>query len=84
MFVHEAADVSLWRTSGLRHEISGKQGNTPVRTLRKIYGQGFATEYPDTAQLSEVMPQLNATSPSQLRRDHETHQLRHKIAHVAE
>jgi hypothetical protein len=23
-------------------EISGKHGNTPVRTLRKIYGQGFA------------------------------------------
>jgi hypothetical protein len=22
-------------------EISGKHGNTPVRTLRKIYGQGF-------------------------------------------
>jgi hypothetical protein len=23
-------------------EISGKHGNTPVRTLRKIYGQRFA------------------------------------------
>ncbi len=23
-------------------EINGKHGNTPVRTLRKIYGQGFA------------------------------------------
>ena len=65
-------------------EISGKHGNTPVRTLRKIYGQGFAAGYPETAQLSEVMPQLNETSLSQLRRDHETHHLKHKVAHVAE
>jgi hypothetical protein len=53
-------------------EISGK------------YGRGFAAGYPETAQLSEVMPQLNETSLSQLRRDHETHHLKHKIAHVAE
>jgi hypothetical protein len=65
-------------------EISGKHGNTPVRTLRKIYGQGFAAGYPETAQLSEVMLQLNETSLSQLRRDHETHHLKHKVAHVAE
>jgi hypothetical protein len=62
-------------------KISGKHGNTPVRTLRKIYGQGFAAGYPETAQLSV---QLNETSPSQLRRDHETHHLKHKIAHVSE
>ena len=65
-------------------EISGKHGNTLVRTLRKIYGQGFAAGYPETAQLSEVMPQLNETSLSQLRRDYETHHLKHKIAHVSE
>ena len=65
-------------------EISGKHGNTPIRTLRKIYGQGFAAGYPETAQLSEVMPQLNETSLSRLRRDHETHHLKHKIAHVSE
>jgi hypothetical protein len=53
-------------------------------TLRKIYGQGFAAGYPEIAQLSEVMLQLNETSPSRLRRDHETHHLRHKIAHVSE
>src|ERR1700737_3580577 len=40
-------------------EISGKHGNPPVRTLRKLYGQGFAAGYPETAQLSEVMLQLN-------------------------
>src|SRR6202048_5242430 len=65
-------------------EISGKHGNTPVRTLRKLYGQGFAAGYPETAQLSEVMLQLNETSLSELRRDHETHHLKHKVAHVAE
>ena len=65
-------------------EISGKHGNTLVRTLRKIYGQGFAAGYPETAQLSEVMLQLNETSLSQLRRDYETHHLKHKIAHVSE
>jgi hypothetical protein len=28
-------------------ETSGKHGNTLVRTLRKIYGQGFAARYPE-------------------------------------
>jgi len=65
-------------------EISGKHGNTLVRTLRKIYGQGFAAGYPETATLSEVLLQLNETSLSQLRRDHETEHLEHKIAHVSE
>jgi hypothetical protein len=32
-------------------EISGKYGNTLVRTLRKIYGQGFAVGYPETTPL---------------------------------
>jgi hypothetical protein len=50
-------------------EISGKHGNTLVRTLRKIYGQGFAAGYPETATLSEVLLQLNETSLSQLRRE---------------
>ena len=53
-------------------EISAKHGNTPIRTLRKIYGKGFAAGYPDATQLSEVLAQLNETSLSQLRRDHDT------------
>ena len=56
-------------------EISGKHGNTLVRTLRKVYGQRFAAGFPETAKLSEVMLQLNETSLSQLRRDHETDHL---------
>jgi phage gp45-like len=61
-------------------EISGKHGNTLIRTLRKVYGQGFAAGYPDTEKLSEVLLKLNETSLSQLRRDHETGHLGHKIA----
>jgi hypothetical protein len=61
-------------------EISHKQGNTTVHTLRKIYGQSFAAGHPETKTLSEVLLQLNETSLSQLRRDHETGHLKHKIA----
>jgi hypothetical protein len=61
-------------------EISHKHGNTLIRTLRKIYGQGFAAGYPETEKLSEVLLQLNETSISQLRREHETGHLHHKIA----
>jgi hypothetical protein len=60
-------------------DISHKYGDTPVRILRKVYGQGFAAGYPETQKLSEVLPQLNETSLSQLRRDHETGHLAHKI-----
>ena len=60
-------------------EISKKHGNTLVGTLRKIYGKGFAAGYPDTATLSEVLQQLNETALSQLRRDHGTGHLEHKI-----
>jgi hypothetical protein len=62
-------------------EISGKQGNT--RTLCNVYGRGFAAGYPETAKLSEVMFHLNETSLSQLRRDHETDHLKHKIAQAS-
>jgi hypothetical protein len=64
-------------------EISHKHGNTLIRTLRKIYGPGFAAGYPDTEKLSEVLLQLNETSLSQLRRDHDTGHLEHKIANAS-
>jgi hypothetical protein len=60
-------------------EISHKHGNT----LRKIYGQSFAAGYPATEKLSEILLQLNDTSLSQLRRDHETGHLEHKIANAS-
>jgi hypothetical protein len=61
-------------------EIGSKHGNTLIRTLRKVYGQSFAAGYPETEKLSEVLLKLNETSLSQLRRDHETGHLGHKIA----
>jgi hypothetical protein len=64
-------------------EIRGKHGNTLIRTLRKVYGQSFAAGYPETEKLSEVLLKLNETSLSQLRRDHETGHLEHKIARAS-
>jgi hypothetical protein len=64
-------------------EISHKHGNTLIGTLRKLYGQGFAAGYLGTEKLSEVLLQLNETSLSQLRRDHETGHLEHKIANAS-
>ena len=63
-------------------EISHKHGNTVVGTLRKIYGMGFAAGYPATEKLSDVLQQLNETSLSQLRRDHATGHLEHKITNA--
>jgi hypothetical protein len=64
-------------------EISGKHGNTLIRTLRKVYGQSFAAGYSETEKLDEVLLMLNETSLSQLRRDHETGHLEHKIANAS-
>jgi hypothetical protein len=64
-------------------EIRGKHGNTLIRTLRKVYGQRFAAGYPETEKLSEVLLKLNETSLSQLRRDHDTGHLEHKIANAS-
>jgi hypothetical protein len=61
-------------------EISAKHGNTLICTLRKVYGQSFAAGYADAEKLSEVLLKLNETSLSQLRRDHETGHLKHKIS----
>jgi hypothetical protein len=61
-------------------QISSKHGSTLLRTLRKIYGQSFAAGYSETERLSDVLPKLNETSLSQLRRDHETGHLARKIA----
>jgi hypothetical protein len=64
-------------------EIGHKHGATPIGTLRKIYGQGFAAGYPPTDSLSEVMLHLNETSLSQLRRDYKTGHLDHKITNAS-
>lgn len=61
-------------------QISKKNGNTLVSTLRKIYGNSFAARHPATATLDEVLNKLGETSLSQLVRDYETHHLDKKIA----
>ena len=64
-------------------EISSKHGSTLLGTLRKVYGPNFAAGYPGTEKLSDVLLALNETSLSQLRRDHETGHLGHKIANAS-
>jgi len=58
---------------------AASNGNTLAGTLRKIYGKGFSAGYPEIAKQSEVLLQLNEASLGQLRRDHETDHLEHKI-----
>jgi hypothetical protein len=41
--------------------------------------KGFAAGYPETEKLSEVLLRLDETSLRQLRHDHETGHLEHKI-----
>ncbi|KAA0073283.1 hypothetical protein [Tardiphaga sp. P9-11] len=60
-----------------------KYGSITLATLRKIYGKFFAAGHPDTLTLSEVLPKLNDTSLSQLRRDHDTGHLKKKISKAA-
>jgi hypothetical protein len=64
-------------------EISGKHGNTLIRTLRKVCGPNFAAGYPETDKLSEVLLKLNETLLSRIRRDHDTGHLEHKIANAS-
>ena len=66
-------------------EISRKHGNAQVRTLRKIYGDGFAEGFDPRAKLSEVLAETHAVSLSklhyqQLHRDHDDGSLVQKIA----
>jgi hypothetical protein len=62
------------RHSDKAGEISRKQGNTLVRTLRKIYGA--APGFSDNDRLSDVLQR----SQTQLRRDHDMGTLEGKIA----
>lgn len=70
-----AADLRCREKGGMISLFLNGHGNTLLRTLREIYGKGFAARYPETAKLSEVTLQLNETSLSQLRRDYETDHL---------
>jgi hypothetical protein len=64
-------------------EMSRKHGNTLVRTLRRIYGEHFASGEPDTAKLSDVLHMLDERSLSALVHDHELRSLDGKISQHA-
>jgi hypothetical protein len=64
---------------GQESEISRKHGNTLVRTLRKLYGAGFAPGCSDEEKLSDVLDKFDEASLSQLHRDHDGRQLEGKI-----
>jgi hypothetical protein len=60
-------------------EISHKHGNTLVRTLRKIYGSGFASGCGDDEKLSDVLHKFDEPSLSRLLADHAGRHLEAKI-----
>jgi hypothetical protein len=60
-------------------EINRKHGNTPVRTLRGVYGAGFAPGFNDSDKLSAVLLRADEPSLTQLRRDHDTGSLDKKL-----
>jgi hypothetical protein len=64
-------------------EISRKHGNTLIRTLRKIYGAGFAPSCSDHEKLSDVLHKLDEPSLTQLVRDHGIGSLHGKIEHAS-
>jgi hypothetical protein len=61
-------------------QISRKHGNTLIRTLRKIYGSGFAPGFRDEAKLSDLLHKLDERSLSQLHKDHDAGALEAKIS----
>lgn len=64
-------------------EISRKHGNTLVRTLRKLYGAGFAPGCRDDDKLSDVLHKFDEASLSQLHRDHDGRHLEGKIKSIS-
>ena len=63
-------------------EISKKHGNTLVSTLRRVYGQHFALDFPPHAELPDVLERLDEPSLSALVHDHEAGSLRDKLSVV--
>ena len=50
-------------------EISRKHGNTLIRTLRQMYGPGFAPNCDPDAKLSDCLEKIDEPSLSHLVRD---------------
>jgi len=62
---------------------SATSTETPSSARCARFTDNASTGYPETEKLSEVLLQLNETSMSQLRRDHETGHLERKIANAS-
>jgi hypothetical protein len=60
-------------------EIGRKHGNTLVRTLRTIYGSGFAPGCGDDEKLSDVLHKFDEPSLSRLHADHDGRHLEAKL-----
>jgi hypothetical protein len=82
-----SANSPRLRRSGVTQpngDSSAPSAKVPMNCVdAKVYGRNFAAGYPETEKLSEVLLELNETSLSQLRRDHETGHLEHKIANAS-
>ena len=61
-------------------EIGRKHGATLIRTLRRVYGRGFARGAADDEKLEDVLARLDEHSLSQLVRDDEHGDLEGAIA----
>lgn len=62
--------IDNWR-SDRTSEISGKHGNTLIRTLRKTYGESFAGSLSNKKKLCQVLHKLDEASLTRLIQDHE-------------
>jgi hypothetical protein len=69
---------------GLRgHEIEHQHGDVQIRTLRCIYGSGFAAAFCDSYALRDVLAQLDRSSLDKLLVDFKRGELDAKIAAAA-
>jgi hypothetical protein len=59
--------------------IARQYGDTELRTLRNIYGKGFAHDHLNHAKLSELIGRIDQSALSQLHRDFDEGTLGKKI-----
>jgi hypothetical protein len=66
------------------HEVQQKYGDVPIRTLRLIYGGGFAPAFCASYRLRDVLPMLDRPSLDKLLADYKHDELDAKIAAAIE